>query len=135
MKNFSSKIGFSLILTGIVFFCGCAKLTHMQELLRLKEYSDEKTRQKDFVQEQDQNFEKLLSIVRDDGMGRYADQNAILKDFGGPVIRKDIVKDQKPIEVWLYRYTTKFFGSDKVYLYFDTTGRLDSYDYCPATAQ
>ena len=116
----------------VLLVSGCAKIAHLDELLRLKNYSAEKEREKKFVEGQDKNFERLLAAVKGQGLGRYPDQKSILKEFGEPVFGRKTVKADIPCEVWLYRYATQYFGSDKVYLYFDQKGKLKSYDYLPS---
>lgn len=126
--RFLSLITICLILVPL---SGCSKIAHLDQLLRLKGYSDNKDQQEDFVKSQNQNFEKLLTAVRQNDVARYQDKRGVLKAFGTPVFSRYLVINGRSYEVWLYRYTTQFFGSEKVYLYFDLKGKLHSYDYTP----
>ena len=117
-----------LILLSFVF-SGCAKITHMQELLRIKAYSDNKDQQEEYVQQQNKNFEKLLEVVKAEGLDQYATQKKISKAFGAPVFKRDVTLNEKESEMWLYRYSTKYFGSEKVYLYFDERGKLEDWEH------
>lgn len=129
MKNYLS----ALLL--IVFLAtGCSTVGHMDELLRLQNYSKDKDRQEASVKGQNKNFEKLLKVVRSGGLNQYRNKKSILKEFGKPVIIQFVEMDDIVSEVWLYRYTTKFFGSDKVYIYFDKAGQFQKYDFVPAPA-
>ena len=115
-----------LVLTVLIlsYLPGCAKLAHLEQLLTLKAVSDNRDAQKKFVEEQNKRFEELLEIVKKDSLRNYPDKKSILKNFGEPVFTRDIVRHGQPLELWLYRYATKYFGSEKVYLYFDETGKL-----------
>ena len=110
---------------------GCAKLAHLQELLTMKAYSDEKDAQVNFVRQQDEKFKTLLDLAEGQGLGAYTTRERFLTEFGEPILRKDIIKDGRPREEWLYRYSTQYFDSPKVYLYFDEQGVLQSWDYVP----
>ena len=124
-----------LALFGLVIFSsGCAKLAHMQELLTLKAYSDEQEQQTKYVKEQDAKFEKLLTVVKSGDIENYFTQGQIIKAFGEPVFRREAERDGALAQVWLYRYTIRFFDSDKVYLYFDGENKLKSWEHVPAPA-
>ena len=111
---------------------GCAKLTHLQELLTLKAYSDEQEGQAEYVKEQDARFEKLLAAVNSGDIENYFTPEQIIKTFGDPVFRREAEREGQVLEVWLYRYAIRFFDSDKVYLYFDDENRLKDWEHVPA---
>jgi len=107
-----------------VFFfvgSGCAKLAHLDELLTLKGLSDNQDMQVRYVEKQDKKFEQLADAVKNNQMDGFPDKKAILRAFGEPIFAK---QSEEKSEVWLYRYTTKLFGSQKIYLYFDASGKL-----------
>ncbi|OGX33756.1 MAG: hypothetical protein A2787_07835 [Omnitrophica WOR_2 bacterium RIFCSPHIGHO2_01_FULL_48_9] len=109
----------------MLFICsGCAKLAHLDQLLVLKSIGDNKAVQAQHVKKQDQDFEKLLKAMQEDKLLQYPDQQSIRRAFGEPLFIKDIEKDEEKQVKWLYRYSAKPFGSDKVYLYFSSAGRL-----------
>lgn len=111
---------------------GCAKLTHLRELLVIKSYSENKDAQERAVQDQNARFRDLLEAVRHGGLGRYPDQAAFLQTFGPPVLREpDQVRGAEG-ERWLYREAVNYFDSEKVYLFFDREGRLAKWDHVPA---
>ncbi len=116
----------------IIFLSGCAKLAHMQELLTLKAMSDDGERQKRYVKAQDDKFAALLEKVKSQQIKTYPDQRSILKAFGDPIMTKAVEKDGQVLEQWLYRYSVKFFDSEKVYLFFDNKGQLIQWEYVEA---
>ncbi len=127
MKNFI----FPILLLSILVLTGCAQVSHTQELLRLQGYSNEKDRQGLLVQQQNKLFERLLAQAKSGELKKYPDDKSIFAAFGPPVFEKRLIVEQTPYIVWMYRYSTKLFGSDKVYLYFDLQGYLQIYDFSP----
>ena len=119
------------VFAGAFILSGCAKIAHIDELLRLQGYSKEKDRQRDLVSQQNKNFERLLKAAKTRALNQYPDAKSICAAFGPPIFEKKVALDKKIYSVWMYRYATKFFGSDKVYLYFDTQGTLKIYDFSP----
>lgn len=119
----------TVFVAGLFLACalsGCAKLAHLQELLTLKGLSDNQAAQQKYVEKQDKRFEQLLEAVKANRMNEFSDQKAFLKAFGEPIFKKSTdTSGQK----WLYRYTAKLFGSEKVYLYFDQSGKLLNYEH------
>ena len=120
-----------LLMGFFVLLTGCAKLVHMQELLTLKAMSDDGDRQKKFIEIQDQKFTQLVLKVKADQMQAYLTKDSILRNFGEPVLASPIEKDGQSLEQWMYRYTMKYFDSDKVYLFFDKKGKLLTWKYVP----
>lgn len=110
---------------------GCSALSNMDGVMRLKAYSGNKDQQESLVKRQNKNFDKLLEEVKGHQLRRYQDQKSVARAFGEPVIRMNVDRDGKNYEVWLYRYSTEFFGMDKIYLYFDRKGLLQSFDHLP----
>lgn len=112
-----------------MIFPGCAKLAHLDQLLTLKTIGDNKALQKQYVDKQNQNFEKLLKVVQENKIQEYPSQESIRRAFGDPLFIKDIERDDQRQIKWLYRYSAEPFGSEKVYLYFTADGRLIDSEY------
>ncbi len=121
-----------LLLFFILFFLtGCAKVEHLQELLTLKDLSDDRDQQDIYVRNHDESFERLLQAVKDNSINQFPDKKSFLKAFGKPLLTRQVVWKGESLEKWLYRYATRSFGSPKVYLYFDKFGKLKSWKYFP----
>ena len=123
IKNF-----FIPILSALMF-SGCAPLTHLDQLLTLEGIGANKALQKQHVKKQDQDFEKLLKVVQENKLSEHPNQDSIRRAFGDPIFVKDVEKDGRKQTKWLYRYSVKPFGSEKLYLYFDADGRLINSEY------
>ena len=120
-----------LFLCVIFFLAGCTQskqLAHMDELLTLKGMSENRDEQAKYVDQQNKNFDQLLAVVRANRIKEFPNKNTILKEFGGPVIVSSVMENDQPAEQWLYRYATKYFDTEKVYLYFDAKGNLTRCD-------
>lgn len=115
----------------VCLLAGCESVAKVDELLRLRAYSNEKDRLALFVQKQNASFERLLNAAKSSSLSQYPTRKSIWANFGPPVFTTQVVLNGEVYEVWMYRYSTKFFGSDKVYLYFDRQGLLKAYDYSP----
>lgn len=118
-----------------LFLVGCAKLAHLQQLLTLKAYSQNQDLQAKHVKAQDQKFEELLEVVKTDSFDQYPDKKSFLKAFGDPVFLKKVVREGIPYDLWLYRYAVQLKGSEKVYLYFDKSGKLHDWKHVAAKQQ
>ena len=114
---------------GLLTLSGCAKLSHMDQLLTLKGLADEQSQMKKYVQEQDRKFDLMLNEVKAGTLDDYSNERKVLRTFGEPVFKEHVSEDGQELELWLYRYATEFFGSDKVYLYFDKDGNLVKSEY------
>ena len=110
----------------LLFLGGCAKMAHLQELLTLKDLSDNQTQQTRYIEEQDKKFVKLLEAVNADQLPQYPHQKSVLRAFGEPILRK---KMSDSSEQWLYRYSAKLFNSEKVCIYFDREEQLTRFEH------
>ena len=109
---------------------GCSTVAHLDQLLTLQEISKNSDMQQKYVGEQDQKFAQLRDAVKNNAMSSYPDKASILASFGNPIFTKS-TRDN--LEKWLYRYSAKLSGSEKVYLYFDSAGVLVKWEYLEAS--
>ena len=113
----------------LFFLTGCAKLEHLPELLTLKDLSNDRDQQDLYVRNHDESFERLVNAVKDKSFDQYKNKKSFLEAFGKPLVTEQVSLDGESLEKWLYRYTTRSFGSPKVYLYFDRSGKLKRWQY------
>ena len=118
-----------VIISGCLLLIGCAKVSHLDQLLTLKDLADEQVQLGQYVQEQDQNFELMLEEVKAGTLSRHSNKRNIQRAFGDPVYARNVTEDDQELESWLYRYATQYFGVEKVYLYFDLDGNLVKSEY------
>jgi len=122
---------FLLVVALAAVTSGCAKLTHLQELLTLKGYSDESLAHEKHIKSQDAKFEKLIAAVKDGSISDFRQPRSFRVAFGDPVYVREISKDGIICQEWLYRYTVRYLDSDKVYLYFSQDGKFLKWEYVP----
>ena len=108
---------------------GCAILENRRELSTLSDYSREQDALHCYVNNQDKRFKKLIEVVKNNRIKEYPTSKSILRSFGKPVLIKNVGRDGKPLEQWMYRYTAKLLGSEKVFLYFDGAKYLADWEY------
>ncbi len=116
-----------------IFFSGCSILGHMDELLTLKAVGDEQAAMDREVGQQKKKFALLVEATKKDSFLKdYSTKDKIRRRFGDPVFTRPETKDGQELELWLYRHGTKFSEGDKVYLYFNPTANLMSWEYVEA---
>ena len=115
---------FLILVMSVFLLSGCAKLEHLNELLTLQAFSDEKDAQHEYIEKQNAKFEQLLEMARSDSFKQSMDKRRVLKKFGDPIFTKDVSIEGVELEEWLYRYPIEPFGSPKVYLYFNNNDEL-----------
>ena len=123
---------FLLILAFLVIGCSAR---HVEEIMRVQAVSKEMEAQQSSVQAQDSKFKELLVVVENGSIKDYQTQTDFIKNFGQPIFTKILTEKGKWQELWLYRYSGKLWGSEKVYLYFDSAGNLVKWEHRPAESQ
>jgi hypothetical protein len=109
-------------------FCGCA-LRHTSEIERLGDYGRNSNEQKRYVEAQNKKFEELVDAIRKGQISAYTSEEDFVKKFGPPIFEKNVFERDDYAVRWLYRYSQKMFGSEKVYLYFDSAGNLVAWEH------
>ncbi len=100
---------------------GCAALPHLEEALRLKEFSEEKEAQERYVAAHDARFNALLRQLQEpEPFKQFGHKQDIVKAFGPPVL----CGPDGGREKCLYRRIVKPGESPKVYFYFGDRGEL-----------
>ena len=126
-ENVLQKI--CILFLTMVVLSGCAKVKHLDQLLTLKDLADEQDKMGQYVENQDQRFELMLSEVQAGTLDQYLNKRKIVRTFGEPIHVKHVNKNDQKLESWLYRYSTQFFDSEKIYLYFDLDDNLVESEY------
>ena len=112
---------------------GCAKISHLDQLLTMKSLSDDQTQQQKYVKDRYKKFKALLAAVESGNIKNYPDKKKFLKTFGEPIYTETIDRDKEKLEQLMYRYSTQLSGSEKVYVFFNTEGKLTDWKYFPPT--
>jgi len=119
----------SILFLTLIVLSGCAKVQHLDQLLTLKSLADEQVVMSQYVEEQDQKFELMIEEIEAGTLNQYLNKKKILRTFGDPIYVKHVHKNDQELESWLYRYSTQFFDSEKIYLYFDPDDNLVESEY------
>jgi len=114
----------------IVFFAsGCAIFTKTEGILTLKRYSDGQVQIQRYVDRQEKFFDKLVEDLKNDKLQPGISKRKFMRSYGVPILSR--AGGDPGEEVLLYRYPTKYFNSDRVYAYFDQSGKLIRWEYKP----
>ena len=121
-----------IILICLIVFSssGCVLLTKSEQLLTLKRYGDSQDEIQRYVDRQNKLFNKLLDDLDTGKLQPGISKTIFIRRYGDPVISRES-DDPSIEEVLLYRHPTNYFSSDKVYAYFDKSGKLVRWEYKP----
>jgi hypothetical protein len=114
---------------------GCTQLKalpHLDQVMTLKDYSEEKDAQAKWIDGENKKFERLLTIVKNGSISGYPDQNSVLTEFGKPVVSESVQDAGSTATRWLYRHPIQKSATDRVYLYFDADGQMIRSEHIPA---
>ena len=116
---------------------GCAKIEHLPQLLTLKSYADYGDAADKYVDQTNELFVKLKGDIAGEHLKVGTASADVLTTYGKPILKERIsARDAAAAqEKWLYRHPTEFFKSDKVYLTFDSVGKLAKWDLVPYVAK
>ena len=118
-----------IMFLGCVLASGCSKVSHLDQLLTLKDLAEEQEAANQYIEKQDRNFDLMLKEAKAGTLDQYSNKREIRQAFGDPVFARDFVEGDEVGEFWLYRYVTQYFGAEKIYLYFDNDGNLFKSEY------
>ena len=108
---------------------GCAKLTHLQQLLTLKSYSANQDAQEEYVKAHDKRFLDLVQALESGQVSQYWNKKQLIRRFGDPIHKKSVARDDVMHERWLYRRALEYFNGEKVYFYFDPDDNLVDWEH------
>lgn len=104
-----------------VFIAGCSTVGGLD---RLKALSLSRDDQEATIKEQDQKFMRLLNDFSSGKIEKGATKDKIIQAYGEPILIKELKKDSSVEQEWMYRHPAQFFGSEKVFLYFNSKDEL-----------
>ena len=119
----------------IILVSGCATMEHLDELLTLKNVSDNQKDMDIYLKKQIKGFKKLLDDIKNDRLRKGESKNYIISTYYDPILTKQVGELKDIREVLLYRHPTEYFNSDRVYLYINNKGRLAYWEVKPAESQ
>ena len=112
--------GMRNIIVVILFcICGCISIDDIRGLKTLKRVSGSQARQDKVIKIQEAKFQKLLKYIQNDKLRKGSSKKWVMSAFGEPSLVREIKDDAIRKEFIMYRHPDKFFGSERVYLYFN----------------
>lgn len=110
----------------LVFTCGCSTVSGLKRLQALSISRDEQEAQ---LKEEEQKFKQLLEDFSSGKIERGISKDKIIETYGEPISASKINKDSSFLDELMYRLPTQFFGSEKVFLYFNNGDKLVDFRY------
>lgn len=110
---------------------GCVFLS--EEVATLKEVGKSQAQIVEYIERQEKLFEKLLDDLKNERLVVGTSKSTIMNLYGEPILSKE-AKKPPPGEILLFRYPTRYFDSDKVYLRFDKADELIGWKHKPYDA-
>lgn len=110
---------------------GCAKIQHLPQLLTLKDLQDDGILLQKDIDAYNKKFQALIEAYKAGQLAQYPDQKSIRKNFGAPIQKKEVLLKDMVVDRWLYHRAVKYYGKEKIYLFFTKDGKLMSWEYVP----
>jgi len=107
---------------------GCSILSNIDELSVMGNYSREKDDQHRLVKSINEHYDALIKAIDQKAISGYKDKASFVYSFGEPILKKDLSGGGQR---WLYRYAIYKFAKDKVYVYFDRSGKMIRWERLP----
>jgi len=109
-------------------FSGCVALENLDQLNELGDYSREKDAQHRNVKTINDHYDVLIKAIAKGNFSDYKDASSLVHAFGEPILKKDLGNGTQR---WLYRYAIYRLAKDKVYVYFDRSGKILKWEKLP----
>lgn len=112
----------------LICLSGCFFLP--QSLKTLKSVGSSREQIETYLARQIVLFNKLLTDLKNKSLSSGISKNKFIRIYGEPILSKEV---SGPLggERLLYRHPTKYFQSDRIYIYFDGKKSLTRWEYKP----
>jgi hypothetical protein len=114
------------ILLVLACIYGCGTLGAID---RLKELSATRDEQQECIEKQEEKFKQLLKDFSEGEIEKGTSEDKIVETYGEPITTKRIKEGSLFKEELMYRHPAQFFGSEKIFLYFDNNKELIDTEY------
>lgn len=132
--SFEKSGGLSILMAVFALaLAGCAVISKNDQITALQKYDESKGETAKYVKKREENFDRLKDDIKNGLLQKGSPESGIVFNYGESVFCKDAVVQSAIKKSCLYRYPTKYFDADKIYLYFDEKDRLDSWELVPAS--
>jgi len=114
------------ILLGVLIFAagGCAVAQYAEQIRTLQAVDASQQDISKFIKRQERLFHLLLEDVKGGRLKPGITKKYVINTYSNPVLSREITGALGTEEELLYRHPTQYFSSDKIYLYFDSSGKL-----------
>ncbi|MEW6008837.1 MAG: hypothetical protein AB1629_04300 [Candidatus Omnitrophota bacterium] len=110
-----------------ILLCALLLASCSQNLKLLLQINNEDKVLKRDLRLEERGFSLLLHDLKQDKLKLGTLKKDIIARYGHPILEFPL-QTESAVEKLLYRYPTKYFDSEKVYLYFDNNNELTDWD-------
>jgi len=121
-----------IAIAGIFLASGCATIEHMDELLALQSAAESQADMERYLEKQERGFCRLQQDIQSQRLQPGALKRYVTDIYYEPVLSKEENLEGQVRHVLLYRHPTRYFSSERIYLYFDQASRLTSWKIIPS---
>jgi len=132
MQLTTNKTILFVFLVFVLVASGCTKLQYVDELIVLKRIGYEAARMDILVDVVDNKFEEMIFAYQAGTLKTYNTKVKVRRKFGDPIYIRNYKDDADEMEIWVYRKAVKYFGSEKINLYFNEEHDLVRLEHVPA---
>lgn len=108
---------------------GCAAAQYAEQIHTLQAVNESQQDIRRYVELKEKLFNLLLEDVKNERLKLGITKKHVINTYGRPVLVREISGGVDREEELLYRHPTRYFSSDKIYLYFDSSGRLMRWEH------
>lgn len=109
----------------------CSVTQNMEEIKTLKSVAKSQEKIEKDIESYNKEFAQMIKDYRNNELDEAITQDDVRDTYGDPVAIWTF-DDPSATTKWLYRESTNFFKSEKLYLYFDYDQNLTDIVYHPA---
>ncbi len=129
----SMKLPISLIILFLSLGApGCWFLSHYDEVKTLQAFDKNNRQIQEYLDSQEKSFFRLRSDVRHNRLTPGVTKERITSEYGDPVFCRIVEERPGATQECLYRNPTRYFSTDKIYLYFNEAHILIAIEFKPA---
>ncbi|MCK4809680.1 MAG: hypothetical protein KAS99_01930 [Candidatus Omnitrophica bacterium] len=110
---------------------GCTAIRYSEQLLTLKAIGKSQREIQQYLDKQERLFYQLTEDIKNKRLKPGISKVKIIRTYGDPILSKAVDNDPSIKERLLYRRPMRAFTSNRIYLYFNNSGKLSYWEYMP----
>ncbi|MCP4653693.1 MAG: hypothetical protein GY858_09995 [Candidatus Omnitrophica bacterium] len=108
----------------LFFSVGCSGIRYFPQILTLRKYGSSQEQLAKDVEKQASSFKVLQDDIENGRLKAGISMRDVFSAYGDPILLCNADGDKSTTKQLLYRHPTKYFSTDKAYLYFNESDVL-----------